>query len=78
MPAPRDVCNFDNGQWRDRIEDKIWRSDDSLDKRLTVLEVRSDQQRRFQNLWMPIIFSIGTSGLFLLLQVLWDRFLKGG
>lgn len=78
MPPANNGCKFDESQWRDRIEETVWRSDDSLSKRITVLEERWKSQQRFLTVWLPVIFSIGTSGLFFLLQVLSDRFLKGG
>lgn len=75
-PAQKDGCRFDDSAWKTRVEETLWRSENSHSNQLALLKQRADAQQAFLKLWLPIIFGATTTGAFFVLQLIADRFLK--
>ena len=75
-PGQKAGCQYDEADWKSQVEDTLWRSKDSHSSRLTALESRAESTHRWVTLVLPIIFTVVTTGLFLLLQVVKDFILK--
>ena len=71
-PAKPDGCRYDDSEFRKRVEDDLWFSKESLLVRVDRLEKRVDNQR----FWTPILFGAAATGIFALMQIAADAWLK--
>lgn len=90
MPPAKDGCKFDESQWRDRIEDRLWHSDDSFSKQLEDLrkeiailkEQRAadkkiqDELRQFVRAYLPGLVTLLVAGVLSVFYVGLKHFLK--
>lgn len=77
-PAPkRDVCKYDELEWRVRIEERIWHSSDSLSRQVTALKEevsilkeqrtadkkQQDDLRQFVRAYLPLLLTALVTGI---------------
>lgn len=70
MPPQKEnqACRYDDSEFKRRVQEHLWESDNSLTSRVKLLEQRVENQR----FWTPILFGAFSTGLFVLLQIIWD------
>lgn len=61
-------CRYDDSDWKTKVDEHLWSSDNSLTTRVTVLEERIKSQR----FWIPVLFSTLSAGLYLIIQIVVD------
>lgn len=67
-PNKNDGCRFDDSEFRKKVEDFLWTSENSLLSRVKELEARA----KWRDKWGPIVFTAGSAGLFALLKIITD------
>lgn len=73
MPPQHETkCRYDDSEFKRKVEEHLWFSENSLTGRVKSLEERAKNRDR----WSPVLFTVLCTGLFALLKIVTDVVFK--